>query len=49
MSEANYGASLLSDCKYGYCAKEMAISLSLLRSSKIPYPKADMGYHEFKY
>ena len=49
MSESTFGASIISECKYGFSAKEMIISLSLMKSSKIPNPNADMGYHEFTY
>lgn len=49
MSEANFGVSLLNDCKYGYDAVEQMIRITLLRSSISPNPKADLGLHEFKY
>ena len=49
LSESNYGAALLSDCKYGYSAKDSTLTLSLLRSPKRPDPQADMGKHHFTY
>ena len=49
ISEGNYGAALLSDCKYGYSAKEKFMSISLLRAPQHPYKNADEGLHEFTY
>lgn len=49
LSETGYGVSLLNDCKYGYGIKDHVMSLSLLRSPKIPDAEADMGMHEFTY
>ena len=49
ISEKGYGVSLLNNCKYGYSAKDNAISLSLLRSPKTPDTDADMGAHDFTY
>ncbi len=49
VSDDECGFSLLNDCKYGHRVKEGLISLNLLRSPKIPDPKADMGKHEFTY
>lgn len=40
---------MLSDCKYGYSAKDSTLGLSLLRSPKNPDPQADMGRHHFTY
>jgi len=47
--QANYGVSLLNDCKYGYDAQTNQLRLSLLRSSNWPDPEADRGFHEFTY
>ncbi|WP_257535606.1 alpha-mannosidase [Mesobacillus foraminis] len=49
LSEANYGVSLLNDCKYGYDVKQNVLRLSLLRAPKWPDAGADQGYHEFTY
>lgn len=49
LSEANYGVSLLNDCKYGYDVKQNVLRLSLLRAPKWPDVGADQGYHEFTY
>lgn len=49
ISDAQHGASLLNDCKYGYDAKGNVLRLSLLRSPIWPDPQADQGLHEFIY
>jgi alpha-mannosidase len=49
LSEANYGVSLLNDCKYGYDVKQNVLRLSLLRAPKWPDRGADLGHHEFTY
>lgn len=49
LSEYGFGTSLLSDRKYGFAVHENVIKMSLLRSSKKPDDKADMGDHEFKF
>lgn len=49
LSEADYGAAILSDSKYGYSAKDSTLTLSLLRSPKRPDATADMGKHHFTY
>jgi alpha-mannosidase len=49
LSEANYGVSLLNDCKYGYDVKQNILRLSLLRAPKWPDTGADIGLHEFTY
>ncbi len=49
LSEANYGVSLLNDCKYGYGIKDNVMGLSLLKSAKYPDTEADMGEHFFTY
>ncbi|WP_206815491.1 alpha-mannosidase [Chroococcus sp. FPU101] len=45
----NYGVSILNDCKYGYDSQPNQIRLTLLRSSKWPDEKADLGKHSFTY
>ena len=49
MSQADYGVSLLNDCKYGHQAKENMICLTLLRSPKDPDAQSDMEEHTFTY
>nr|WP_313771742.1 alpha-mannosidase [Neobacillus niacini] len=49
LSEANYGVSLLNDCKYGYDVKQNVMRLSLLRAPKWPDKSADIGIQEFTY
>jgi len=47
--EANYGVSLLNDCKYGYDAQPDCLRLTLLRSATWPDPQSDRGSHYFTY
>lgn len=49
LSEANYGVSILNDCKFGWDIKGNLMRLTLLRSPKWPDPVADMDEHEFTY
>ncbi|PYE82445.1 alpha-mannosidase [Pseudoroseicyclus aestuarii] len=49
MSEPDFGAALLNDCKYGYSAHDQEIGLTLLRGSTWPHPDADRGIHGFRY
>lgn len=49
VSEYNYGAALLNNCKYGVNVDGSNIGLSLLRAPKYPDPEADMHDHEFTY
>lgn len=49
LSSAEYGVSLLNDCKYGYDAQAQQLRLTLLRSSTWPDAEADRGVHEFTY
>lgn len=49
LSEADFGMSLMNDCKYGYHTKGNVMRLTLLRSPKEPDPMADMGEHVFTY
>ncbi|MBQ7256563.1 MAG: alpha-mannosidase [Abditibacteriota bacterium] len=49
LSETDYGVSILNDCKYGWDIKDNLMRITLLRSSKWPDPKADVGEHEFTY
>ncbi len=49
ISEPDYGAALMNDCKYGYTADENGLALTLIKSSSDPDPKADRETHEFTY
>ena len=49
LSNANYGVSLLNDCKYGHDVNDNVIRLTLLRSSNHPDPIPDAGRHEITY
>jgi alpha-mannosidase len=49
LSEGNYGAALLNDCKYGYDVKDNVLRITLHRSPTEPDPTADQGRHEFTY
>lgn len=49
MSEPDFGAALLNDCKYGYDAVEQLVRLTLLRGATHPNPEADLGLHSLKY
>ena len=49
VSEADYGVSLLNDCKYGNDVQGGTMRLSLLRSPTAPDPEADQGQHTFTY
>ena len=48
LSEPDYGAALLNDCKYGYDIHDGVIRLTLLRSPSFPND-IDKGIHEFTY
>ena len=49
LSEHDFGAALLNDCKYGYRVKGHELSLSLLRAAVHPDPDADRGPNRFTY
>jgi len=49
LSDADGGAALLNDCKYGYSLKDGVLDLNLLRSPTYPDDKADLGKHTFTY
>lgn len=49
MSEPDFGAALLTDCKYGYDAVEQTLRLTLLKGPNMPDPNADLGLHRFRY
>ncbi|MBW4532921.1 MAG: alpha-mannosidase [Pleurocapsa minor HA4230-MV1] len=47
--KADYGVSLLNDCKYGYDAQPNQLRLTLLRAATWPDPQSDRGIHHFTY
>lgn len=49
VSGADYGASLLNDCKYGHDVNGSTMRLTLLRCSYEPDPTPDQGHHEITY
>jgi alpha-mannosidase len=49
LSEADFGVSLLNDCKYGHDIRDNVIRITLLRSPTMPDPLADKGIHKFIY
>lgn len=48
-TEADYGVSLLNNCKYGYDAQPDQLRLTLLRAATWPDPQSDRGIHHFTY
>lgn len=49
MSEPDFGAALLNDCKYGYDAHDETVRLTLVRGPSYPDPDADRGEHRLRY
>ncbi|MDA3839394.1 MAG: glycosyl hydrolase-related protein [Candidatus Delongbacteria bacterium] len=49
LSQPDMGIAILNDCKYGHIINGTNIELSLLRSTKMPDEKADIGIHSFTY
>jgi len=49
LSEADYGVSILNDCKYGYSIEDNVMKISLLKAATYPNPEADRGIHQFTY
>lgn len=49
LSDADYGVSLLSDCKYGCDVRDGVMRLTLLKAPGNPDPDADTGTHHFTY
>jgi len=49
LSENDYGAALMNDCKYGGRVINGTIELNLLRSAKFPSLHSENGMQEFKY
>lgn len=49
LSAPGAGLAILNDCKYGHSCHGNVMGLSLLRSTRFPDPRADIGEHEFTY
>ncbi|MHB0999133.1 MAG: alpha-mannosidase [Armatimonadota bacterium] len=49
VSGADYGVSILNDCKYGFDVKDNVMRMTLLRASYEPDPTPDIGKHEVTY
>lgn len=49
ISNNDYGAALMNDCKYGHKVFDNVIELTLLRAPTEPDPVADQGEHSFTY
>lgn len=49
LSEGDFGAALLNDCKYGYDVCGDTLRLSLIKSATMPDTAADQGNHRFTY
>ncbi|MHB1456364.1 MAG: alpha-mannosidase [Armatimonadota bacterium] len=49
LSQADFGVSLLNDCKYGHDVHENVLHLTLLRAPTDPDPYADRGEHTLTY
>lgn len=49
LSEADYGVSLLNDCKYGFDVHDNVMRISLLRAPTHPDPNCDEGVHDMTY
>ncbi len=49
ITDGEFGAALLSDCKYGYRVHDGVLDLNLLRAPTYPDADADQGKHRFTY
>lgn len=49
ISETNFGAAVLNDCKYGISIEDSTLSLTLHKSGNHPAAKGDQGRHRFTY
>ena len=49
MSEGDYGVALMSDCKYGYSARDNVLTVSLVKCTTYPNDSVDKGVHKFTY
>ncbi len=49
LSEPGFGVALLNDARYGHSCEDDVMGLTLLRSTRLPDPRADVGGHRFTY
>jgi alpha-mannosidase len=49
LSQPDFGAAILNDCKYGYSANKNVLDIHLLRSPSYPDPQCDRARHYFVY
>lgn len=49
VSEDDYGAAILNDCKYGYNAEGSTLKLTMLKCGTNPYQEADKEIHKYTY
>lgn len=49
VSEGDYGVALMSDCKYGYSARDNVVTVSLVKCTTYPNDSVDKGAHKFTY
>lgn len=49
LGEADFGAAVLNDCKYGYDAQGTTLRLTILRAPTWPWDGADIGTHHLRY
>lgn len=49
LSQPDYGAALINDCKYGYRIVDNQMELNLLRSPADVDPQADLHVHTYRY
>jgi len=49
ITDGEFGAALLNDCKYGYRVLDGVLDLNLLRAPTYPDADADQGRHRFTY
>jgi alpha-mannosidase len=49
VSEFDFGAAIINDCKYGYDAVENMVRITLVRGATAPYAQADIGEHRLRY
>ncbi|HEY9011675.1 MAG TPA: glycoside hydrolase family 38 C-terminal domain-containing protein, partial [Devosia sp.] len=49
LSEFDFGAAIINDCKYGYDAVESMVRITLVRGATFPDPASDRGVHRLKY
>ncbi|MGL1891450.1 MAG: glycosyl hydrolase-related protein [Spirochaetaceae bacterium] len=49
MSNKDWGASIITDSKYGFKTKNSILDLNLIKSTNYPCKSGDIGKHEIKY